>query len=47
MWAYDFPHSDSILDPVNELEKNLADLPEEDRQKVFGRNAIKLYDLAT
>ncbi len=46
MWAYDFPHSDSILDPVNELEKNLADLPEEDQQKVFGGNAIELYNLS-
>ena len=34
MWAYDFPHSDSILDPVRELEENLAGLSEEDQLKV-------------
>ena len=47
MWAYDFPHSDSILDPVNELEKNLGSLPEDDQRKVFGENAIELYKLAS
>ena len=47
MWAYDFPHSDSILDPVRELEENLAPLSEEDRLKVFGGNAMELYKLAS
>ena len=47
MWAYDFPHSDSIIDPVNELEKNLGDLPEDDQRKVFGGNAMELYKLAS
>ena len=47
MWAYDFPHSDSILDPVNELKENLAPLPEEDQLKVFGGNALELYKLAS
>ena len=46
MWAYDFPHSDSILDPVRELEENLAGLSEEDQLKVFGGNAVELYKLA-
>ena len=45
MWAYDFPHSDSILDPVRELEENLAGLSEEDQLKVFGGNAVELYKL--
>ena len=47
MWAYDFPHSDSILDPVRELEENLGDLPEDDQRKVFGGNAMELYKLAS
>ena len=45
MWAFDFPHSDSILNPVRELEENLAGLSEEDRLKVFGQNAVELYKL--
>ena len=45
VWAYDFPHSDSILDPVKELRKNLEPLPREDQLKVYGDNAIDLYHL--
>lgn len=45
LWAYDYPHSDSILNPVEELRKNLSTLPKEDQLKVFGGNAIKLYKL--
>ena len=45
LWAYDFPHSDSILNPVKELKENLAPLPEADQRKVFAENAIELYKL--
>ena len=47
LWAYDYPHSDSIVKPVKELKENLAPLPEESQRKVFGENAIKLYSLST
>ena len=45
LWAYDYPHSDSILNPVRELRENMGPLPEADQRKVFGENAIKLYKL--
>ncbi|MCH8087431.1 MAG: amidohydrolase family protein, partial [Chloroflexi bacterium] len=45
MWAYDYPHSDSPVDPVVNLVKTLESLPEEDRRKVAGENAINLYHL--
>ena len=45
LWAYDYPHSDSILNPVKELKENLAPLPIDDQNKVFGENAIELYKL--
>lgn len=45
LWAYDYPHSDSITDPVNKLKENLGPLPEEDQRKVFGENAFELYNL--
>ncbi|MCH7996776.1 MAG: amidohydrolase [Chloroflexi bacterium] len=45
MWAYDYPHSDSALDPVKNLKETLKDLSEQDRQKVAGGNAIALYKL--
>lgn len=46
LWAYDYPHSDSILNPVSELKENLAPLPEDAQRKVFGENAQNLYRLA-
>ncbi|MEE9247971.1 MAG: amidohydrolase family protein, partial [Dehalococcoidia bacterium] len=46
MWAYDYPHSDSPLDPVKNLKEILKDLPEQDQQKVAGGNAIALYKLS-
>ncbi len=46
LWAFDYPHSDSVVNPVGELKENLAPLPEEAQRKVFGENAIELYRLA-
>ncbi|MCH8088443.1 MAG: amidohydrolase family protein, partial [Chloroflexi bacterium] len=45
MWAYDYPHSDSVVEPVSKLKENLSPLPEEAQRKVFGENAIDLYKL--
>ena len=45
MWAYDYPHSDSSLDPIKNLKETLKNLPEQDQQKVAGGNAIALYKL--
>ena len=45
VWAYDYPHSDSPTGPVKTLRKDLKDLSEEDRNKVMGGNAVKLYKL--
>ena len=44
MWAYDYPHSDSPIDPVVNLKKTLSVLPEEDQKKVAGQNAIGIYN---
>ena len=46
LWAYDYPHSDSITEPIRKLNENLASLPEESQRKVAGGNAIDLYHLA-
>ncbi|MEE9248248.1 MAG: amidohydrolase family protein [Dehalococcoidia bacterium] len=46
LWAYDYPHSDSVTDPIRKLEENLAPLPEDDQRKVSGANALELYHLA-
>ena len=45
IWAYDYPHSDSPVDPVPNLDKTLNSLSEEDQNKVKGDNAIGLYHL--
>ena len=45
MWAGDFPHADSGTSVVAELNENLSSLSEEDRLKVLGGNAVKLYGL--
>lgn len=47
MWAYDYPHSDSITEPVEKLNATLASLRPVDRNAVIGMNAIDLYDLST
>lgn len=46
LWAYDYPHSDSPLNPVKELKANLASLPQDAQRMVFGENAVDLYKLA-
>ena len=45
LWAYDYPHSDSITEPVSKLKDTLARLPPEDRNRVIGGNAVSLYNL--
>ena len=45
LWAYDYPHSDSITEPVTKLKQTLAPLSSEDQNKVIGQNALKLYNL--
>jgi len=45
LWAYDFPHSDSITEPVSKLDENLAFLPPESRNRIIGENAVELYHL--
>ena len=45
MWAYDYPHSDSVTDPITKLDKNLAALPRESRQLIMGKTAAALYGL--
>ncbi len=45
IWAYDYPHSDSPVDPVPNLDKTLNSLSGEDQNKVKGDNAIDLYHL--
>ena len=45
LWAYDYPHSDSILNPVEKLNENLAPLPSAQRNRIIGENAIELYRL--
>lgn len=45
MWASDYPHSDGVPDPVNEVRKTLKELPEDDQRRILGDNAIKLYNL--
>ena len=45
VWAYDYPHSDSPVNPVSNLKKTLKGLPVKDQQKVMGGNAISLYKM--
>lgn len=45
IWAYDYPHSDSPLEPVKSLERALAELPDDDQRKVAGENAMNIYNL--
>ena len=44
-WAYDYPHSDSVTEPISKLKDTLAPLPESTQRKVAGENAIALYGL--
>ena len=45
VWAYDYPHSDSITEPRKKLDENLAPLAPETRQLIIGETAMRLYDL--
>ena len=45
LWAYDFPHSDAVTEPIVKLKKNLAPLPLETRNRITGENAAGLYHL--
>ena len=45
LWAYDYPHSDSVTDPVKKLDENLAPLPPESRRRIASENAVELYGL--
>ena len=43
LWAFDYLHSDSVVNPVKELKENLASLLDDAQRKVYGENAINLY----
>ena len=45
LWAYDYPHSDSVTEPLSKLKETLAPLPESSQRMVAGENAIAIYDL--
>jgi len=45
IWASDYPHIDASFGVVAELKERLAPLPEADRRKVLGENAIRFYGL--
>ena len=45
LWAYDYPHSDSITDPIAKLDENLALLSPAERRRIMGENAVELYHL--
>jgi len=46
LWASDYPHIDASFGVVHELRGRLASLPEADRRKVMGENALRFYKLA-
>lgn len=46
LWASDYPHIDASFGVVHELKGRLASLPEADRRKVMGENALRFYKLA-
>jgi predicted TIM-barrel fold metal-dependent hydrolase len=45
LFETDFPHPTSLY-PIDNLEARLSSLPQEDRAKVLGLNAAKLYNIA-
>jgi predicted TIM-barrel fold metal-dependent hydrolase len=46
IWASDFPHSDAKYPGVvGELREHTADMTAEERRKLLGENAIKLYGI--
>ena len=46
LWAADYPHSDANIGTVARINEALSPLSEEDRQKILGENAIKLFGLS-
>jgi predicted TIM-barrel fold metal-dependent hydrolase len=45
LFETDFPHPTSLW-PIDNLEERLSSLTHEDRAKVLGLNAAKLYNIA-
>lgn len=45
MWAYDYPHSDAVTEPISNLEATLEPLQPAQRDAILGGNAIALYGL--
>ena len=47
LWAYDYPHSDSCIEPIRHLDQSLNKLDKAARRRIMGENATELYGLAT
>jgi predicted TIM-barrel fold metal-dependent hydrolase len=45
VWASDYPHVDASFGVVGEIRSRLAPLPAEDRAKVLGLNAARVYGI--
>lgn len=45
LWAYDYPHSDSVTEPKAKLDENLAPLQSTQREAIIGGSATTLYGL--
>ena len=45
VWAYDYPHSDSVTEPKQKLDETLASVTESTRRLVIGETAQRLYNL--
>ena len=45
MWGSDYPHSESTFPKSQEiLDRILARVPQDEKAKIVGTNAAKLYD---
>ena len=45
LWAYDYPHSDSVTEPTAKLNENLEPLQSSQRDAIVGASAVQLYGL--
>lgn len=45
MWGSDWPHPEGHTDPLGKVKQNIVGLPEEDRRKILGENALSMYGL--
>jgi predicted TIM-barrel fold metal-dependent hydrolase len=45
VWAYHYPHSDSVTEPKVKLDENLASRHATQRESIIGSTAIALYGL--